>query len=98
MKKLFDQTNINKMQIKNRFFKSASWEALATEDGHMTEELFDIYEDLAKDGVGTIFTGYAYVTKDEQPNPKMMGIYEDSFIDEYRNLTDKSIFRCSRSC
>ena len=88
MKKLFDETNINGMQMKNRFFKSASWEALATENGHMTEELFEIYEDLAKGGVGTILTGYAYVTKDEQPNPKMMGIYEDSFIEEYRNLTD----------
>lgn len=88
MKKLFDKTKINGMQMKNRFFKSASWEALATEDGHMTEELVKIYEDLAKGGVGTILTGYAYVTKDEQPNPKMMGIYEDSFIEEYRNLTD----------
>lgn len=88
MKKLFDKTNINGMQMKNRFFKSASCEALATEEGHMTEELFKIYEELAKGGVGIILTGYAYVTKDEQPNPKMMGIYEDSFIEEYRTFTD----------
>lgn len=75
------------MRLKNRFFKSAVWEALATEDGHMTAELMQIYEELAKGGVGTIFTGYAYIEKDEHPNPRMMGIYEDSFIDEYKELT-----------
>jgi 2,4-dienoyl-CoA reductase-like NADH-dependent reductase (Old Yellow Enzyme family) len=84
---LFEKTNIKNMNLKNRFFKAASWEALATETGHMTDELFKIYKDLAKGGVGTIITGYAFVTKDEQPNPRMMGIYDDSFIDEYKKLT-----------
>jgi 2,4-dienoyl-CoA reductase-like NADH-dependent reductase (Old Yellow Enzyme family) len=76
------------MKLKNRFFKAAVWEELATEDGHMTDELFQVYEEIAKGGVGTIFTGYAYVEKDEHPNPGMMGIYDDSFITEYKKLTD----------
>lgn len=88
MKNLFEYTTIKNMKLKNRFFKAAVWEELATEDGHMTDELFQIYEEIAKGGVGTIFTGYAYVEKDEHPNPRMMGIYEDSFIPEYKKLTD----------
>ncbi|MDF2543142.1 MAG: dehydrogenase [Herbinix sp.] len=88
MKKLFNATSIGGMKMKNRFFKAASWEALATTEGHMTDELFKIYEDLASGGVGTILTGYAFITKGEQPNPGMMGIYEDSFIEEYKKLTD----------
>ena len=36
-----------------------------------------------------ILTGYAYISPEEQPNPRMKGIYDDSFIDEYRELTDK---------
>lgn len=88
MKNLFEYTTIKKMKLKNRFFKAAVWEELATEDGHMTDELFKIYEEIAKGGVGTIFTGYAYVEKNEHPNPRMMGIYEDSFIPEYKKLTD----------
>lgn len=86
--KLFEQENINGMTLKNRFFKSATWEALATDEGKMTDELFAVYEELSKGGVGTILTGYAYVTKDEKPNPGMMGIYDDSFIEEYKNLTE----------
>ena len=88
MKNLFECTTIRNMELKNRFFKAAVWEELATEDGHMTDELFQVYEEIAKGGVSTIFTGYAYVEKDEQPNPGMMGIYDDSFIPEYRKLTD----------
>ena len=89
MKSLWDKTNIGKMELKNRFFRGALWEALADEKGHMTPELSAIYEEIAQGGVGTIITGYAFVTEDEQPNPRMMGIYDDSFIDEYKEFTDK---------
>ncbi len=88
MKYLFDSTNIKSMKLKNRLFKSGSWEGLATEDSHMTDDLFKVYEELAKGGVGTIATGYAHVEKNEQPAPNMMGIYDDSFIPEYKELTD----------
>jgi 2,4-dienoyl-CoA reductase-like NADH-dependent reductase (Old Yellow Enzyme family) len=89
LKDLFDSTKILNLSIKNRFFRSAVWENLADEKGHLTKELKFVYEELAKGGVGTIITGYAFVTEDEQPNPGMMGIYEDSFIEEYKSLTDK---------
>lgn len=86
--KVFEETKMKGMKLKNRFWKSASWENLAASDGHLTEELISVYRELAEGGVGTIVTGYAYVTKDEQPNPGMMGIYDDSFMDEYRQLTE----------
>jgi 2,4-dienoyl-CoA reductase-like NADH-dependent reductase (Old Yellow Enzyme family) len=89
MKILFDKTKILNMGMKNRFLRGALWEALADEKGHMTPELSSIYEELAKGGVSTIITGYAFITENEQPNPGMMGIYDDSFIEEYKELTDK---------
>ena len=89
MKDLFEVTTIKNMELKNRFFKAATWEELATEEGHMTDELLQVYEEIAKGGVGTIFTGYAYVKEDEKPNPGMMGIYDDGFILEYKRFTDK---------
>lgn len=88
MKHLFDKTKISNMNIKNRILRGGTWEELADEKGHMTSELFKIYRELAQGGVGTIITGYTFVTKDEQPNPGMMGIYDDSFIEEYKELTD----------
>lgn len=88
MKKLLEAVEISNLKMKNRVIRGALWEDLADAKGHMTPELSKIYEDLAQGGVGTIITGYAFVTEDEQPNPGMMGIYNDSFIPEYREFTD----------
>jgi len=87
MKKLFEETKIGTMSLKNRFIRSATWENKTTETGHMTNELYEIYETLAKGEVGLIVTGYANILKEEQPNPGMMGIYNDTFIKEYQKLT-----------
>lgn len=42
----------------------------ADKSGHMAEELFQVYEDLAKGGVGTIITGLTYVSDLEEPLPR----------------------------
>lgn len=89
MKTIFDKMAIGSMNMKNRIFRGALWEELADEKGHLTPELIEIYEQLAKGGAATLITGYAFVCEEEQPNPRMMGIYNDSFIDEYRDFTNR---------
>lgn len=87
MKTLFDETKISKMNLKNRFIRSAVWEGLADEKGHVTDELIGYYENLANGGVGTIITGFSNVMEFDQPGPNMIGIYDDVFIDELEKLT-----------
>jgi len=88
MKTLFDQTQISGMKLKNRFIRSATYDGAADKEGHVTEKLLHVYETLAKGGVGTIITGLTNVTDVEKLVPGQMGIYNDSFIDEYQKLTD----------
>lgn len=88
MEELFETTEINGMELNNRFVRAATWERMADQKGHLTDDLVEVYKKLAQNEIGLIITGYAYVTEEEQPNPGMMGIYEDSFIDEYKTLTD----------
>lgn len=90
MKTLFDKTQMKNMSLKNRFIRSATWEGLANSDGHINDDILKVYEDLAKGGVGLIITSYAYITPHEQPNRNMLGIYDDSFIDDYKQLIDTS--------
>ena len=86
MKNLFDHTKIGSMKMKNRLIRAAVGDH-NTVNGHITEKNFKVYEALAKGGVGTIITGYAYVAG--YPNrPDMFGIYDDSFISEYSKLTE----------
>jgi 2,4-dienoyl-CoA reductase-like NADH-dependent reductase (Old Yellow Enzyme family) len=86
---LFEETKIGNITVKNRFIRSALWLKAAEEDGHINAFILDSYENLAKGGAGLILTGYAYISDEEQPNSRMKGIYDDSFIDEYRRLTEK---------
>ncbi|MDY0131771.1 MAG: NADH:flavin oxidoreductase [Desulforegulaceae bacterium] len=87
MKQLFEPANIGNLELKNRFIRSATWEGMAEDNGHFNDKIYEIYENLAKGGVGAIITGYAYVLKEEQPSPKMFGAYDDSFIEDYKKLT-----------
>jgi len=89
MENLFEKTKIKDLELKNRFVRAATWDEMANDDGHINDEVIKRYEEIAKGGVGLILTGYAFISKEEQPNPKMFGIYDDSFIKEYKTLADK---------
>lgn len=83
-----EPVTIGRTTYPHRFFRAATSEKKATKEGHLTEELFKVYEDLAKEGAGTILTGYTFVSEEEQPTANMMGIKDDSYIEEYRTLTE----------
>ena len=88
MHTLFEECIIGGLNVRNRFIRSATHEGMADENGMMTQRLFNVYEELAKGGVGTIITGFAYIMKAGKAASGMMGIYEDSLIDQYRKLTE----------
>ncbi len=88
MKTLFDKTIIKNMELKNRFIRSATQELMAEEDGHLNGRLYELYENLAKGGVGLIITSGAYITADSKSMPGQIGFYNDNFIEEYQKLTD----------
>lgn len=87
MKLAFTPYAIKSLCCKNRLMRSATWEAKATENGHMTSALYKVYEMLAKNEAGLICTGMTRITEEECANEKMLGIYDDSFMEEYKHLT-----------
>ena len=84
MKSLFDKTTLNGVTLHNRCIRSATREGMADEKGHLKETHETIYENLAAGGIGLIIAGMAEVLG---PSPHTLGIYDDSFIAEYANLT-----------
>lgn len=80
MTTMFDRTSINGMSMANRFVRSATWEGLATREGSVTSSLTDKMVELAKGGVGLIFTGYAFVSPEGQSSPRQMAAYDDRFV------------------
>ncbi len=87
MKTLFDETRINGMVLKNRLIRSAIWENMADEEGRPAKKLLEFYRETARGGVGTIITGCTFVMPDDQFYPGMMGMWDDSLIEDYKDLT-----------
>ena len=87
MTKLFEQSSINGMTLKNRLVRSATWEGMCMADGRPTGRLTKCYRDLAKGGVGLIISGYTFVRPDGKQAPGKMGIHTDEFAPEMKSLT-----------
>jgi len=85
---LIETTKVRNIKLKNRLFRSALWMNMADKDGHITPQLYKVYEELSLGGVGMIITGYSMVDEKDRPNPGMMGIYNDAFIEEHKKLVD----------
>ena len=88
MKKLFEQTLLGMLPVKNRMIRSATWEGIANPDGGITEVAYEIYEELAKGGVGAIITGFTSVSAMDFYMDDMMRLSDDRLIPQYKKLVD----------
>jgi len=88
MKTIFDKTEIKNLKLKNRLFRSATWEALAAENGHFGDEIYRIYDELAAGGVGCIISGFTSVSDDDHYFGGMARLSNDGLIPEHIKLTD----------
>jgi 2,4-dienoyl-CoA reductase-like NADH-dependent reductase (Old Yellow Enzyme family) len=86
---IFDPIKVCNLELQNRFVRSATHEFMAEEEGTPTSRLEDLYEELAKNEVGLIVTGYSYVLPGGQSDRLQQGIYDDRFIEPYRKITER---------
>lgn len=83
---LFESSKINGMELKNRFVRSATHEAMAGLDGVVNEKLLACMANLAMGDVGLVITGHAHVTLEGQAGPRQMGIYSDAMVDSLKQV------------
>jgi 2,4-dienoyl-CoA reductase-like NADH-dependent reductase (Old Yellow Enzyme family) len=79
---------IGKLVLKNRLVRAATSETMATDDGAATDELTNLYSDLARGGAGLIITGHIYVEPRGQYEPRQLGLDHDSRIAPLARVTD----------
>ena len=87
MSTLYEASAINKLVLKNRFVRSATWEGLATPAGEVTPRLIEMMTDLARGGVGLIISSHAYVSPEGQGTPWQLGVYKDELVPGLKQLT-----------
>lgn len=80
MAKLFEPYKLGSLEIPNRIVRSATAERMADENGFPTDQLTDLWTELARGGTGLIISGHMYVHPSGKCHPEMTGIYSDFLI------------------
>ncbi|MEW5912996.1 MAG: NADH:flavin oxidoreductase [Thermodesulfobacteriota bacterium] len=86
MSLLFQPVSINKLELPNRFVRSATHEVAADHEDQVTPALEKIMTDLAAGGVGLIISGIAYVHLAGRLWKPQLGLAQDSAIPGLRRL------------
>lgn len=88
MSKLFENSAINSLELKNRFVRSATWEGMADENGNPRPQLLETMTALAAGGVGLIITSHAFVSPEGRATPWQLAIDKEEHIEGLRKMTD----------
>jgi 2,4-dienoyl-CoA reductase-like NADH-dependent reductase (Old Yellow Enzyme family) len=88
MSVLFESINIGAMQIQNRFVHSATYEAMASPTGEVTDSLVRRYRHLARGKIGLIITGHMYVHPLGRALKFQIGVHSDDMIPGLKNLVE----------
>ncbi|HSL92694.1 MAG TPA: NADH:flavin oxidoreductase [Candidatus Limnocylindrales bacterium] len=83
----FDPASIGRLQLTNRFVRSATWEGMADPNGAPTDRLISLYETLAEGGAGLLITGYAFVHEGGKQLSRTLGMHSDSLVPLLSALT-----------
>ncbi|MDD4876620.1 MAG: hypothetical protein PHQ86_05800, partial [Dehalococcoidales bacterium] len=83
---LFKPFIIGNMELKNRFVRSSTQDALADASGAVTDASLDLYRSLAKGGSGLIITGVTFISLQGKRSKIQYGIYNDDMIWGMRKL------------
>jgi 2,4-dienoyl-CoA reductase-like NADH-dependent reductase (Old Yellow Enzyme family) len=87
-KSIFDETTLRHLKLKNRIFRAAVGDN-CFKDGKISEKGLELYDQLSKNEVGTIFTGYTAVSDYTQIDGlNSFRIDKDEYIPEFKKLVD----------
>jgi 2,4-dienoyl-CoA reductase-like NADH-dependent reductase (Old Yellow Enzyme family) len=85
---LFTPGRLGKVDVRNRFIRSSTSESMADERGFITPEYRELHLNLARGGVGLIFTGHCFVMATGKSIAHMTGLHDDAHVPLLRSFTD----------
>ncbi|MCD4658376.1 MAG: NADH:flavin oxidoreductase [Planctomycetes bacterium] len=87
---LFSPLIMKNITLLNRFIRSATYEGLGDKNGNPKKELCELYSDLARNNVGTIITGFCYISRNGRAmHPAQCGIDTDNKIKHWSDIVSQ---------
>jgi 2,4-dienoyl-CoA reductase-like NADH-dependent reductase (Old Yellow Enzyme family) len=87
MSLLFEPFTINRLQIKNRFVRSATMDNMG-KDGMVTEAQLNLYRELARGEVGLIISSGIFPSQDGWAGIGQLGAHRDEMIPSLKKIPD----------
>ncbi|WP_455437599.1 NADH:flavin oxidoreductase [Hungatella hathewayi] len=88
MNSIKDKLIIPNLELKNRLIMPPMAKSLCDEEGHVTPELLEYYDEKSKGGYfSMIITEHSYISKEGMANPGQMSISKDSDVEGLKRLT-----------
>ncbi|MFH1033657.1 MAG: NADH:flavin oxidoreductase [Pseudomonadota bacterium] len=85
---LFTPGRLGALEVPNRFVRSATYDGGAQRGGQVSDWQVELYDALARGGVGLIVSGIFYVTEAGQISPTQNSLADDSFIPGLARLAE----------
>ena len=85
---LFRPGSIGPVEVRNRIVRAGTSETMAGPNGEVTDELLALYDALARNEVGLIFTGHLYCHPRGRYAPRQTGIWSDELVPGLHRLAE----------
>ena len=79
---------LHNLELKNRVFRSATWMAMADDNGYVTDKIVSLYKAYAEGGIGAIITGITSIAPVDMALDGIMLFSDDSYIEGHKRVTD----------
>lgn len=90
MQRAFQSAKLGSISLKNHFFRSATHDYFANEDGSISERQLEIIEELAQHRVGAIISAITTVRADGISIENQNRLDDDQYIESTRMMCDKA--------
>ena len=85
---LFKPMKLGEMEISNRFIRSATYEAMAKENGEISDKLIKLYQTLAKGNIGLIISSLSAVNSIGRSTKYEISLHNDDMIPGMQKLVN----------
>jgi 2,4-dienoyl-CoA reductase-like NADH-dependent reductase (Old Yellow Enzyme family) len=85
---VFEKGRIGRLEVKNRFVHSPTYEGLAGDDGSCTNELIEFNREIAEGGIAVNEMSFAFVHETGRHLKGQVGVHSDAMIPGLAKLTE----------